>query len=113
MIVPTERNRQMKRAVVIALTIATLAKFLFAWLTIGTSDVATWRAFADNAALCGSCVYGLPGPFGDPFNHPPFIILFLKIIAGLSPFPFWLRLPSIAADIITLFFVAKLLPKTS
>jgi Gpi18-like mannosyltransferase len=103
----------MKRPVIIAIAVATIVKLLLAWFTIGTSDVATWRAFANNAALCGQCVYSLPGPYGDPFNHPPFIILFLKLIAGTALFPFWLRLPSILADIATVFFVSRLLPNAS
>ena len=103
----------MKRPVVIAVVLATTVKLLIAWFTIGTSDITTWRVFANNAALCGHCVYALPGPYGDPFNHPPFLVLFLKLIAGTALFPFWLRLPSILADIGTVFFVSRLLPNAS
>jgi len=100
----------MKRPVIIAIAFATIVKLLIAWFTIGTSDVVTWRAFANNAALCGQCVYSLPGPYGDPFNHPPFMVVFLKLVAGTALFPFWIRLPSILADIGTVFFVSRLLP---
>ena len=105
----------MKRPVIIALGVATLVKLALAALTIGTNDVATWRAFADNAMLCGRCVYQLPGPYGDPFNHPPFIINFLKTVGTSSPawFPFWLRLPAILADIGTVFLVTKVIPRIS
>src|ERR1700741_3849485 len=103
----------MKRPVIIAIALATTVKLLSAWFTVGTSDVITWRAFANNAALCGQCVYSLPGPYGDPFNHPPFVVVFLKLIAGTALFPFWLRLPSILADIATVFLVSRLLPNAS
>ena len=100
----------MKRPLIIALGIATLIKLILGAVTIGTNDVATWRAFADNAMLCGRCVYQLPGPYGDPFNHPPFIIHFLKLIGASSMawFPFWLRLPAILADIGTVLIVTRL-----
>jgi hypothetical protein len=89
----------MKRPLIIALGIATLVKLVLAAVTIGTNDVATWRAFADHAMLCGRCAYQFPGPYGDPFNHPPFIIHFLKLIGMSSAawFPFWIRLPAILA----------------
>jgi hypothetical protein len=101
----------MKRPLLIALGIATLVKLLLAAVTIGTNDVVTWRSFADHAMLCGACAYQFPGPTGDPFNHPPFIIHFLKLI-GMSTawFPFWLRLPAILADIGIVLIVTRLLP---
>lgn len=103
----------MKRTVLIALAAATLLKLLLAWFTVGTNDVVTWSAFAHNARLCGVCVYTLAGPYGDPFNHPPFIIHFLKALPDTEMFPFWLRLPSILADIGTAFLVSRLLPSLS
>lgn len=93
--------------------IATVIKLVLAWVTIGTNDVVTWRAFATNAKLCGVCVYNLPSPYGDPFIHPPFIIHFLKLLPDTDWFPFWLRLPSILADIGTIFLVSRLLPNLS
>lgn len=105
----------MKRSLIIALGIATLVKLVLAAVTIGTNDVATWRAFADNAMLCGRCAYQFPGPYGDPFNHPPFIIHVLKLIGMSSTawFPFWIRLPAILADIGTVLVVTRLIPGIS
>lgn len=104
----------MKRSLILALGIATLVKLVLAAVTFGTNDVATWRSFADNAMLCGTCVYQFPGPTGDPFNHPPFIIHFLKLIGTSTTwFPFWLRLPAILADIGTVLLVTKLIPGIS
>jgi len=104
----------MKRPLLIALGIATLVKLVLAAVTIGTNDVVTWRSFADNAMLCGACAYQFPGPTGDPFNHPPFIIHFLKLIGTSTTwFPFWLRLPAILADIGTVLLVTRLLPRIS
>jgi|SRR5215213_3116966 len=104
----------MKRSLIIALGIATLVKLVLAAVTIGTNDVVTWRSFADNAMLCGACAYQFPGPTGDPFNHPPFIIHFLKLIGTSTTwFPFWLRLPAILADIGMVLLVARLIPRMS
>ena len=102
----------MKRPLLIALGIATLVKLVLAAITIGTNDVASWRTFADNAMLCGTCAYQFPGPTGDPFNHPPFIIHFLRLIGPSTAwFPFWLRLPAILADIGIVLIVSRLLPR--
>ena len=105
----------MKRSVIIALGIATLVKLVLAAVTIGTNDVTTWRAFANNAVLCGRCAYQFAGPYGDPFNHPPFIIHFLKLIGMSSAawFPFWIRFPAIVADIATVLVVTRLIPGIS
>jgi len=104
----------MKRSLLIALGIATLVKLVFATVTLGTNDVATWRGFADNAMLCGACAYQLPGRLGDPFNHPPFIIHCLKLIGTSTAwFPFLLRLPGILADIGTVLLVTRLMPRIS
>ena len=104
----------MKRSILLAIAVASLVKLSFALFTIGTSDVATWRSFADSVQACGSCVYQSVGPYGDRFNHPPFIIYFLKLIAGADRlFPFWLRLPSILADIGSVLLIRKMLPKVS
>src|ERR1044072_8848952 len=104
----------MKRSLLIALGIATLVKLVLATVTIGTNDVATWRVFADNAMLCGTCAYELPGRLGDSFNHPPFIIHFLKLIGPSTAwFPVWLRLPGILADIGTVLLVTRLMPRIS
>ena len=104
----------MKRPLLIALGIATLVKLVLATVTIGTNDVATWRVFADNVMLCGECAYQLPGRLGDSFNHPPFIIHFLKLIGPSTGwFPFWLRLPAILADIGTVLLVTRLMPQIS
>jgi len=105
----------MKRPLLIALGITTLVKFLLAAVTIGTNDVATWRSFAHNAMMCGRCAYQFAGPYGDPFNHPPFIIHFLKLLGMSSAawFPFLIRLPAILADIGTVLVVTRLIPGIS
>jgi ALG3 protein len=105
----------MKRSLIIALGIATLVKLVLAAVTIGTNDVATWRAFAHNAVLCGRCAYQFAGPYGDPFNHPPFIIHFLKLIGMSSAawFPFWIRVPAILADIGMVLVATRLMPGLS
>jgi len=105
----------MKRSLIIALGIATLVKLLLAAVTIGSNDVVTWRAFAHNAMMCGRCAYQFAGPYGDPFNHPPFIIHFLKLIGMSSAawFPFWIRLPAILSDIGMVLVVTRLIPGIS
>ena len=112
----TSSNRVASRphiAFIISVAIAVLIKLLFAWLTIGSNDVITWWTFASNAHMCGDCVYALPGPYGDPFNHPPFMIHILKALPLTDLFPFWLRLPSIVADIATALIVSRLISALS
>jgi len=99
------------RPLIAALVLSTFIKLLLAWFTVGTNDVVTWLSFAHAAQSCGACVYHSLGPYGDPFNHPPFIIHFLKLLPTASGlFPFWLRLPSIVADIGAVFLVHRLAP---
>jgi len=107
-----ERNSRL--LLVAAVLFATSVKLLLAWFTVGSNDVVTWLTFAKTAQTCGGCVYGSLGPYGDPFNHPPFIIHVLNLLPVSSGlFPFWLRLPSIAADVVSLFLVHRLEPDLS
>jgi len=107
-------NEGNSRLLIGAVLLATSIKLLLAWFTVGSNDVVAWLSFAKTAQDCGSCVYGSSGPYGDPFNHPPFVIHFLKLLPVSGDlFPFWLRLPSIAADAGTVFLVHRLAPTLS
>ncbi len=107
-------NEGNNRLLIAAVLLATSIKLLLAWFTVGSNDVITWLSFAKTAQTCGGCVYGTTGPYGDPFNHPPFIIHVLKLLPVSGDlFAFWLRVPSIAADVATIFLVHRLAPDLS
>ena len=86
--------------VFVALALAVLIlKLLLAFLTAGAADITVWKDFVAHINECGVCVYHTGGlmqyPGGsrlNPFNHPPFIIHFLRFIDFVSlksgvPFP--------------------------
>lgn len=67
---------------------------LKAWMafnTAGAPDITVWKDFLVHVKECGVCVYKTGGlmqyPGGsrlNPFNHPPFIIHFLRIVDFVS-----------------------------
>ena len=100
--------------VIAAITVATAIKVCLAIFTVGTNDVLTWQSFVANIHKAGDAtVYGLRGIYGDPFNHPPFMIHVLLVLDWISrkthlSFPFLLRFPAITADIGTLFLIYRM-----
>jgi hypothetical protein len=106
------------RAVVwIALGAASALKLYLAFKTAGTIDAA---GFADHLAKIeqfgGLGAYRVRGAFDNPFNSPPFMIHALRAMGWLAqtthlPFPFWLRLPSILADVGSLLITSRMLAR--
>jgi hypothetical protein len=75
---------------VLAIAVLVL-KLLLAFLTAGAADITVWKDFVVHINECGVCVYHAGGmmqfPGGsrlNPFNHPPFIIHFLRFIHFVS-----------------------------
>lgn len=104
----------------VALATATAVKLYLALTTVGALDAA---GFADHLAkieqVGGLGAYRVRGAFNNPFNSPPFMIHALRGMGWLAqttpfPFPFWLRLPSVCADVgsflITRQMLARLWP---
>jgi uncharacterized membrane protein len=108
------RNRNWRIAIITATAIALIMKLYLALTTLGTNDVLTWQGFLNNIKEFGGIgTYQRPGVFGDPYNHPPFMIHVLKVLGFLAdlaplPFSFWIRLPAIIADVGSLWLLAKL-----
>ena len=86
-------------ACIAATLIAFAIKLWLAWTTLGAGDISVWTSFLSHIKECGSCVYDTGGfmqyPDGtrrlNPFNHPPFIIHYLRFIdfvAGVTLLPF-------------------------
>jgi hypothetical protein len=92
-----------------AASLSFLCKILLALNTFGTNDVYAWERFARWSALFGSGLYSI-----DPaFNHPPSMIHVLGVMTWLSKttgifFPFWLRIPAIVADSVSLWVVYRI-----
>jgi Glycosyltransferase family 87 len=76
----------------VAVTIGMLVLKLFlAVTTTGAADISLWKDFLARVNECGVCVYKTGGvmlyPGGsrvNPFNHPPFIIHFMRLIAFIA-----------------------------
>jgi hypothetical protein len=93
-------------------------KLFLAVTTAGSIDVA---GFSDQLAkikeLGGIGAYHALGKFGNPLNHPPFMIHVIKAMGYMAehtvlPFSFWLRLPATLADTGSLFLVWKILERS-
>ncbi|HZB96412.1 MAG TPA: glycosyltransferase 87 family protein, partial [Herpetosiphonaceae bacterium] len=102
-------------AIVAALLVALGLKLHIALTTVGTNDVPTWQRFTHEVTTLG----GLATYRVDrDMNHPPFMVLALRGIHAAEqhtalPFRFWIRLPAIIADVVTLLLVAWRYPPTS
>jgi hypothetical protein len=91
-------------------------KLYFAVFTQGSLDV---RGFQDHLVKInelGVGAYRVRGAFNNPFNSPPSMIHVIRVWGWLAnttgvPFRFWLRLPSILADLGTVFVMARWLAK--
>ena len=66
-------------------------KSWMAFKTAGAPDITVWKDFLVHVKECGVCVYETGGlmqyPGGsrlNPFNHPPFIIHFLRLVDFVS-----------------------------
>jgi len=105
-----EPARSIPRLVVVAALVATAIKLTLAARTYGTNDVRTFWFFLQEYRGSGARV--LYEKDGD-FNHPPFILHLLTAIrwlwatTGIDPW-FLIRLPSILADLGSVWLVAKL-----
>lgn len=103
-------TRRWKAAIVTAAALAFLSKILLALNTWGTNDVFTWERFADWSRIFGVGLYVAD----RGYNHPPSMIHALHAmqwaarVTGIF-FPFWLRLPAIAADAASLWIVWQML----
>ena len=75
--------------------ICALAVFAFkiylAWTTKGAPDMSAWEGFLQHIHDCGVCVYQTGGLMHEsrgnritPFNHPPFIIHYLRLLGYIA-----------------------------
>jgi hypothetical protein len=100
-----------RRPWVICGVVALCVKLALACNTIGSTDVLTWKMFADAMDANGPVwLYHA----SVHFNHPPFMARVLTVInwlAEIAPlgFPFWLRLPAILCDFGSLCLMAAIL----
>jgi hypothetical protein len=101
-----------------------ILKVWLAFSTEGEPDISAWRDFLAHIRDCGVCVYetgGLMleprGPRITPFNHPPFMIHYLRTIGWLSSvshveFAAVFRVVTSCVDLGSAFLVYKLLHRT-
>jgi 4-amino-4-deoxy-L-arabinose transferase-like glycosyltransferase len=104
------------RALFIALACATVVKLYLAYVTTGSLDVPGFYDHLQKIQELGVGAYRVRGAFNNPFNHPPPMIHLFRLWGWLTdttalPFRFWVRLPSILADVGSFILVARLLSK--
>lgn len=111
-------NRRMSlwmAALAVAAALALGFKLHIARTTVGTTDVRTWKRFANEVRTLGVLeTYHVD----KEMNHPPFMALVLQAIHAVDErttlaFPFWMRLPAILADVAMLLIVAWRYPPIS
>ena len=98
------------RIIALAAFAAFLVKIALALRTYGTNDVYTFEKFWHWSQYLGVGLYRVAWDY----NHPPFMLHMLRAMGWLAeitqiPFSFWLRVPGIVADPITLLLVWKTL----
>src|SRR5678815_994614 len=92
---PKTMTKALNRVWLIVFIITAAGVFVLkAWMafkTAGAADISVWKDFLVHVKECGVCVYETGGlmqyPGGtrlNPFNHPPFIIHFLRIVDFVS-----------------------------
>jgi len=99
-------------------------KIYLAYSTQGAPDISAWKDFLSNIQQCGVCVYQTGGVMQEPqgarvtpFNHPPFVIHFLRMIGTLSSllglsFAFTLRALTSVFDLGSAVLVYQLLRRS-
>jgi hypothetical protein len=105
-----------KRALAIALVCATLLKVYLALAPEGSLDTAGFLDHLQKIRSLGVGAYLIRGAFNNPFNSPPAMIHVIRLWGWLAdtsgiPFRFWLRLPSVLADLGSFVLVARWLTK--
>lgn len=111
-------SKTWRRTILFCALAATAVKILLALRSSGTLDVFAFGEFLTNIRDVGGIgTYYRTGRAGNPFNHPPFMIHAIRSMGFLAdathlPFRFWLRFPSILADLGNLFLVWKLCEHT-
>jgi hypothetical protein len=105
------QTRRWQLCLAVCIMLSFSLKLWISLSTVGTDDAARWYAFASHIrAEGGLSLYR----HIDMFNHPPFMVHLLQVIdllsswSGLS-FYFWLRLPAILADLVSVWAIWRLL----
>jgi len=100
-----------------------LLKAWMALTTAGAPDITVWKDFLLHVKQCGVCVYETGGLMQhahgsrlNPFNHPPFIIHFLRFVDLVSavsgvPFEAAFRIITSIVDLASAAVVYKLLQR--
>ncbi len=106
-----DAGRRIPSIVLVAAIVATAIKLVLAARTIGTNDIRTFWFFLQEYRGSGAKVLYEKDP---DFNHPPFILhwlialRWLWLATGFRPW-FLIRLPSILADLGSVWLAARLL----
>jgi hypothetical protein len=98
-----------RRTLILVLAFATAIKLSLALFTQGSFDLLLYKGHLLKIQELGVGAYRAEGFYFNPFNHPPLMIHLLRFWGWLSQFGlafgFWLRLPSVLADVGSVFLV--------
>jgi ALG6, ALG8 glycosyltransferase family len=114
----TAESRSAARWIVVALALATLLKLWLALKTEGSLDIPGFLDQLEKTRQFGAASYSLVGKWGNPLNVLPLPLYlvraaeFLSVQTGIH-FAFWIRLPSIFADIGSVCVVWKLMERST
>ena len=107
-------SKNWRRAILLSALAATVVKIFLALRSSGSLDVFAFNEFLTNIREVGGIgAYYRRGLAGNPFTYPPFMIHAVRgmgILADAThlPFRFWLRFPSVLADLGNLFLIWKM-----
>ena len=111
-------SKNWRRTILCCALAATGIKIFLALKSSGTLDVFAFGEFLANIRDVGGIgAYYRTGRAGNPFNHPPFMIHAIRSMGFLAdathlPFRFWLRFPSILADLGNLYLIWQIIEHT-
>jgi hypothetical protein len=107
-------SKNWRRAILLSALAATVVKIFLALRSSGSLDVFAFNEFLTNIREVGGIgTYYRRGLAGNPFTYLPFMIHAVRGMGFLAdathlPFRFWLRFPSVLADLGTLFLIWKM-----
>lgn len=110
-------TRKQKTILFLIAALVTCLKFLAAFFSPDTPDTHGFVEYVNAIRQNGDIqIYYFRGSFNNPFNFPPSMIHFFKMLGVISdmtglPLRFWLRISTSLSDLVTVLVVAELLRK--
>lgn len=110
-------TRKQTTILIVIAAAVTIVKIYAAYFSPDTADTHGFVEYVNAIRQNGDIqIYNFRGTFNNPFNFPPSMIHFFKLLGSISdltrlPLRFWLRMSASLSDLVTLGMVAQLLRK--